>query len=252
MNSTSNPRHLITLPSLLLTLALLLSAPIPATADISAPKPSIASSKTADEITFAALQGRVWVLALVDFLHDTKLSEKDRKAVYSLYLYHELKVAGLDSEHATATPNAPLAANTAIYQRTLGEDFQARLTQAIRVPFERPYLENPKLNVTEAQRLSLASHFRKLLDPLRIADKDKEKLPTPEWLTELDLSSVLIKDLKNSLDLWNDGKIVDEDENEALYEFVEKDLERIIDRIDEDEDLINEAWKSAATAWLNQ
>jgi hypothetical protein len=242
------------LPILRLTLALtlLLSVSITstATADISAPKTTATATapKTADEITFAALQGRVWVLALVDFLHDAKLSEKDRKAVYSLYLYHELKVAGLDSEHTNGT--APLATNTGIYQRTLGVDFQARLTQAIRVPFERPYLENPKLNVTEPQTLSITSHFRKLLEPLRIADKDK--LPTPEWLTEMDLSAALIKDLKNSLDLWDDGKIVDEDENEKLYEAVERDLDRIIDRIDEDEDLINEAWKTAATAWLKE
>ncbi|QIF01941.1 hypothetical protein [Roseimicrobium sp. ORNL1] len=245
------PIHRIPLRILLsLTLALLLSVTITSTvtADITAPKPATASAKTADEITFAALQGRVWVLALVDFLHDAKLSEKDRKAVYALYLYHELKVAGLDAEHANGA--AALATNTAIYQRTLGEDFQARLTQAIRVPFERPYLENPKLNVTEPQRLSITSHFRKLLDPIRIADKDK--LPTPEWLTEMDLSAVLIKDLKNSLDLWNDGKVVDEDENEKLYEAVEKDLDRIIDRIDEDEDLIDEAWKTAATAWLRE
>lgn len=247
-----NPTLHRTLQSLTLTLLLSASITSTATADISAPKPATPSSKTADEITFAALQGRVWVLALVDFLHDAKLSEKDRKAVYSLYLYHELKVAGLDSEHANAT--TPLGTNTAIYQRTLGEDFQARLTQAIRVPFERPYLENPKLNATEPQRLSIQTHFRKLLDPLRIADKDKDKnkLPTPEWLAEMDLSAVLIKDLKTSLDEWEDGKVVDEDENEKLYEAVERDLERIIDRIDEDEDLINESWKAAATEWLRQ
>lgn len=231
-----------------LTTALLLTAPITATADITAPKPAATNSRSADEITFAALQGRVWVLALVDFIHDAGLSKKDRKAVYALYLYHELKVAGLDSAQATTT--APLAANTEIYQRTLGEDFQSRLTQAIRVPFERPYLEDPALAATAPQKLSIASHFRKLLDPNRIADRDK--LPTPEWLTDMDLSAVLIKDLKVSLDEWNDGKVVDEDENEALYEAVEKDLDRIIDRIDEDEHIINEAWKSAATEWLKQ
>jgi hypothetical protein len=211
---------------------------------LGAPHSLTARPKSAEEITFAALQGRVWVLALVDFLHDAQLSEKDRKAVYSLYLYHELKVAGLDSEHALA----PRASNTEIYQRTLGAEFQHRLTQSIRVPFERPYLENPTFKATEPQKLSIETHFRKLVDPIRAAEKDK--LHTPEWLTGMELSSVLIKDLKASLEEWHDGKVVDEDENEKLYEAVEADLERVIDRIDEDEDLIDEAWKIAAAEWL--
>ncbi|RBP36994.1 hypothetical protein DES53_115135 [Roseimicrobium gellanilyticum] len=234
--SRSSPSSRLSLLGLLLITGLILSAPTSA----------IARPKTSEEITFAALQGRVWILALVDFLHDAKLSEKDRKAVYSLYLYHELKVAGLESEHAAA----PRAANTEIYQRTLGAEFQARLTQSIRVPFERPYIENPSLKATEPQKVSIEVHFRKLVEPFRATDKDK--LHTPEWLTEMELSSVLIKDLKASLREWHDGKIVDEDENEILYEAVEKDLERVIDRIDEDEDLIDEAWKIAATEWLGQ
>ncbi len=63
---------------------------------------------------------------------------------------------------------------------------------------------------------------------------------------------VLIKDLKASLDEWEDGTVVDESENEKLYEAVQADLDRVIDRIDEDEHLIDEAWKIAATEWLNQ
>jgi hypothetical protein len=206
----------------------------------------IAQPKTPEQISFAALQGRVWVLALVGFLHDSKLSEKDRKAVYSLYLYHELKVAGLDSAQAPGGR----AANTQLYERTLGHEFLEKLTATIRVPFEKPYLDNPKLKITAPQQISLQTHFRKLLDPIRPADRDT--LPTPGWLTGMELSSVLIKDLKTSLDEWEDGKVVDEDENEKLYETVESDLEKVIDRINDDEDIINEAWKIAVTEWLKE
>jgi hypothetical protein len=210
-----------------------------------APLEIAAASPSKNDVAMASISGRVTILGLVDALHDQKLSASERKNFYMFYLRQQLDPVGL------TTPESMLQAMTQGVERTkkaVGEEKLEAVSRGMRNPYQKPFVDGSKVQISESEKKAIQEFFNLNYT----AGNTALESGTLDSLTRIDLGSIMLGNMKISLDTWTSGRIVTEVSHPKLFQLVVTSLQKTIARLSEDETMINEAWKEAVSDWLKK